>query len=581
MSRVSVWFIHSLIICSFYACTLSSAGSLQKNDPAGSANIRLNQLGFYPQGPKIAIVLDSLGGAFYLKSSESQEVKFEGTLGEEKYWEFSGENVRQADFSTFKEPGAYYLETASGEKSYPFSISPDLNLELHKASLKSYYFQRASLALDKTYAGDWERDAGHIDEQIKVHASAASSARPEGSIISAPKGWYDAGDYGKYTANAAYTSWIMFHLYEQFPAQLSQWEYAIPESGNKSPDLLDEALWSLEWLLKMQDPSNGMVYHKLTGLKHPPKVMPHEDQAERFVIGKSTGSNFAYAAFMAQAGRILAGIDRHKDLSQSCIEAARKAWQWGLEHPKVFFQNSPDVHTGQYKDGNAEDERLWAAVELFISTGDKSYLDYLQGYAKFWNKAPGWNSTGVLAWMSINLHRDKFPERVAKTAKERTQNLAEAYAKVVDQHPYHILLGRDKYDIIWGSNGIAASAGMCMIHAYLQEKDKRYLDAATEIMDYLAGRNATGYCFITGFGSKSPKDIHHRPSAADGVEEPIPGFLVGGPQGEKNYDGCNYPSEYPAAFYTDHWCSYSTNEVCLNWNAPLVYLSAGLEILYQ
>jgi len=109
--------------------------------------------------------------------------------------------------------------------------------------------------------------------------------------------------------------------------------------------------------------------------------------------------------------------------------------------------------------------------------------------------------------------------------------------------------------------------------------DAGYLPSVQGDVDYILGRNATGYCFVTGFGHVTPMNIHHRPSGADGVAEPVPGFLVGGPNTSVLND-C-FPkvrrSEFPAASYTDSECSYSTNEICINWNAPLVFVLGAMD----
>ena len=128
----------------------------------------------------------------------------------------------------------------------------------------------------------------------------------------------------------------------------------------------------------------------------------------------------------------------------------------------------------------------------------------------------------------------------------------------------------------WGSNSAVANQSMILIQAYQLTNNTDYLNAAQANLDYLFGRNATDYSFVTGFGSLTPMDIHHRPSRADGIAEPVPGFLAGGPHSGQNDNCSGYPSTLPALSYLDHWCSYSTNEVTINWNAPLVYVLAAL-----
>ena len=134
-------------------------------------------------------------------------------------------------------------------------------------------------------------------------------------------------------------------------------------------------------------------------------------------------------------------------------------------------------------------------------------------------------------------------------------------------------------EFAWGSNSDVGNDGMLKIIAYDLTADQRYLKAAQNDLDYLLGRNTTGYCFVTGFGSQSPLKPHNRIMAADGIEAPIPGYIAGGPNTIVPND-CEPEivdrSTFPAASYADVQCSYSTNETAINWNAPLVFLSSGL-----
>ena len=137
-----------------------------------------------------------------------------------------------------------------------------------------------------------------------------------------------------------------------------------------------------------------------------------------------------------------------------------------------------------------------------------------------------------------------------------------------------------KKDFIWGSNSVAANQGILLINAYLLTKDKKYVDGALSNLDYILGRNATGYCFLTVIGTKSTMHPHHRPSVADGIDEPVPGLMAGGPNPGRQ-DGCKYDFLEPVTAYSDSDCSYASNEIAINWNAPLVFVSNVIEALQK
>jgi hypothetical protein len=164
--------------------------------------------------------------------------------------------------------------------------------------------------------------------------------------------------------------------------------------------------------------------------------------------------------------------------------------------------------------------------------------------------------------------------------------LANRYAQRYLSNPYRTSMVKKEFN--WGSNSVAANQGMVLLIGFMATGKKLYKDAALGTLDYLLGKNPNTYCFVTGFGDKQVMNIHHRPSVADGIEEPVPGFLCGGPNAQQNefpscedYGGC---PEYPfpkgtkvAMSYADQIESYASNEIAINWNAPLAFLSGGCE----
>jgi hypothetical protein len=237
-------------------------------------HIKLNQVGFLPGSEKLAVVPGVEATGFTIVTAGTSEVVFEGTLTATAEWAPALELVKLADFTSLTAPGNYELNVAGVEQSASFTIGAAAYDALNSAALKSFYFNRASTALVETHAGIYQRASGHADNEVFIHASAATDARPEDTIVSSPKGWYDAGDYNKYIVNSGITTYTLLAAFQRFPDYFTSQNLNIPESGDEVPDLLNEIMWNLEWMLSMQDPNDGGVYHKLTSKGFSGFVMP-------------------------------------------------------------------------------------------------------------------------------------------------------------------------------------------------------------------------------------------------------------------------------------------------------------------
>jgi endoglucanase len=343
----------------------------------------------------------------------------------------------------------------------------------------------------------------------------------------------------------------------------------------------------------MQDPNDGGVYHKLTTLQFSGQVMPSSDKATRYVFKKGTAAALDFAAVTAQASRVLRKFELQlPGLADSCLKASRKAWTWARQNPDQSFVNPPDVNTGQYGDSKFTDEFYWAGTELYLAAREDSFYTIAKDvYGKSAFDLPGWPEVAMLGNYSLLQHRDQL-SGVVKIDSIITSidTLANRYAKRYQTNPYRVSMVKNEF--YWGSNSVAANQGMVLLIASMATGKTLYKDAAIGMLDYLLGKNPTGYCFVTGSGNKQVMNIHHRPSSADGIPEPVPGFLCGGPNAQQNefpscadYDEC---PEYPfpkgtkvAMSYTDQKESYASNEIAINWNAPLVFLSGGCEALQK
>jgi endoglucanase len=551
------------------------------------ASIRVNQIGFYPEGKKIAIIPADQSNLFHVKEVSTGKVVFKGKSGEPVINPYSGKITRIADFSNFKKAGKYYIEVNAESKSPVFEIKEHVHKAVALASLKGFYYQRVSIDLPEKFAGKWARPAGHPDDHILIHASASSAKRPENAVISLPRGWYDAGDYNKYIVNSGITMGTLLSLYEDFPSYFEDFNTNIPESTNAVPDLLDEVIWNLRWMLTMQDPEDGGVYHKLTNPRFDGMIMPDAAKNPRYVVQKGTAATLDFVAVMAQSARIFKNFNAQlPGLADSCSVAAVKGWEWSKKNPSVLYEQNelnkkfnPDIVTGAYGDRNVSDEWIWAASEMYAMTKKPEYIHDISLEMDKPMPLPTWSQVKALGYYTLLRFADdlKMESKISADLKKTVLSFSEDLLKGYEKQPYHTVMGKSEKDFSWGSSSVAANQGVALLYAYKITKDRKYVNAALENLDYLLGRNATGYSFLTGFGSKQVMHPHHRPSIADGIVEPVPGLLSGGPNPGQQDKCTTYTSKYADESFTDDDCSYASNEIAINWNAPMVYLSAAIE----
>lgn len=539
--------------------------------------IRLNQVGYFPNEEKV-VVIEGINpaGKIQVKNLQGKTVlKPRNIRQAQSPW---GDKTRYVvDISDLKKEGDYEVCVA-GAKA-PLRIARHALHDISVASLKLFYLIRSGVPIESQYAGPYARPLGHADTQVLVHPSAASESRPEGTVISSPLGWYDAGDYNKYVVNSAFSIGLMLGVYEENKAYFDRLQTNIPESKNQTADFLDEMMFNMLWLLTMQDPDDGGVYHKLTTPNFEGFVMPKDCHQPRYVVAKSVTATLDFAAVMAQMARLMKGNADYPDFSAKASEAAERAYLWALVHPDAFYrqgdmnkQFQPAVNTGEYGDGNATDERFWAATELYKLTGKTVYKQDALRLMPSDFLVPSWGNVsglGMLSWLSAG------DAAQADKVRQALQACCDAYVKDTDQSCFQAPYGNHAHDFGWGHlSERCCGMGIALLFADQYVAKGKYRRYALENIDCLLGRNALGYCYVTGFGQKSPMHPHHRPSAADGIDAPFPGMLVGGPNPGQQDKGSNlvYPSSLPDESYVDHADSYASNEIAINWNAALVGL---------
>lgn len=554
----------AFILAAGVFCGSVSAGGTQEPQEMGNSLISINQLGFYPQSPKYVIIENSVAYEFSVKNASDNKVVFQGELEDVGDYDGSRRNLKLGDFSEFQESGEYYIEIPKGGVTASFSIDQAMYNQPMKDSLKTFYFQRASMPIDKAFGGEWARSAGHPDDNCRFHESTGL----EGTH-SSPGGWYDAGDYGKYVVNGGISVSTLMLLHEALPQAFGD-DLNIPESGNGHSDLLDEVKYELDWIKTMQDQDGG-AFFKVAGMQWPGFVSPANERMQRYIIGKSTTSTLNLAASLAQAARVYRDID--SSYAGECLEQAEKAWDWAVANPSV---KEVEVNgSGSYGDRNYQDEFLWAAAELYISSGKDSYKTYLMDSSLIQNpriSAPAsWADLRNHAYFSLATRENGLDPSIIEAIRNEIISYADKTLEYMEGNPYRIPLRTE--DFIWGSNGVICNYGINLAYAYMLTEDSKYLQGTLSIVNYVFGQNALGFSFVSGYGSRSMKNPHNRIISSNFSSNIIPGFIAGGPNQHKN-DNLNYGTTIPEKTYLDIQDSYASNETAINWNAPLTFLLA-------
>jgi len=525
--------------------------------------VYVNQVGYLATAHKTATIS---GDRSWKLVDDSDKVILEGVVETLSKDANSGEEVALIDFSVVTNPGKYHFETASG-KSYNFTISDEAFDKVFFDSMKMFYFQRCGIELTEKYAGKFTHKA--------CHTAPVSILRNEAVKFECNGGWHDAGDYGRYSTAGAVALGHLLYAYEINPSAFDV-ELNIPETGNGVPDILNECRYELEWLLKMQA-ADGSVYHKCTSIKHTGFVMPEDDDLPFIVTPVSSMAVGDFVGVTALASRIYAKYDI--SFSDKLKEAAVKSYKWLLDNPGFLFENPAECTTGGYDDMSDADERLWALAEYVRLTGDKAEAGKFGRMLELQisTTALGWGDVGGFAALAVLTAKPGlFDETVVETFKGRWLDTADNLIKIAKENSFELAMR--PYHFGWGSNMIVLTNACKLAYAYVLTNDEKYKYYAQTQIDYILGRNAVNTSYVTRNGEGAYSHPHNRPSESDGIEEAIPGQVSGGPNGHPcDEAACRLlkPGTAPMKCYVDDWGSYSTNEITIYWNSPLV-MTLGL-----
>lgn len=521
-----------------------------------TSNFRHNALGFLPTAEKQMTINLPDAEEFRVRRADNDKVVYEGTLGEVLTQKDVDESVRIADFSELTREGKYYLEIPGVGRSRDFTIGQQAYNDAYATAMRAFYLWRCGTAIDHTYKGiRYQQEICHQGDGHEDHIGI------EGGHHDGTGGWHDAGDYGKYVVNAGITGFTLLWAWEQFAPALQNVTLGLPETAPGYPEFLKEIKWETDWLLKMAYPDgSGKVSHKLTALNFSDfYTMPQEDLQNRYYTDWSSAATADYVALLAQASRAFAPYDAA--YAAKCLEAAKVSYDFLSSYTGQKFLMQPQFTTGAYFTIDPDD-RMWAAAEMWESTGDERYLKDFEKMAeqqKFvvdvnWD----WDNMRNLGMFryAVSERPGKNPEVEAKI-KENIIAAADEIVATADADVYGRPLGGRYY---WGCNGTVARQTVGLQVADILAPNAKYQAAALDAVAHLFGRNHYDRSYVTGIGFNPPLYPHDRRSAADGIQQPWPGYIVGG--------------GHTATDWIDDQDSYSHNEVAINWQAGLVFALA-------
>ncbi|MDO6422134.1 glycoside hydrolase family 9 protein [Saccharophagus degradans] len=542
--------------------------------------IVIDQFGYLPNSSKVAVIRDPQVGFdshlsfnpsanFEVVSADTHEVVFSGTAtpwNSGKTHSGSGDKVWWFDFSALHTAGQYYVrDAASGEKSYPFLIDNNVYKNVLKQAARAFFYQRAGFAKQQPFADEaWADGASHLGPLQDANARLYSAPNNPATERDLQGGWYDAGDYNKYTSWTANYVIGLLHAYSENPAAWGD-DFGIPESNNGVADILDEIKWGLDWLTRMQNADGSVL--SIVGLSH--ASPPSAAKGQSLYGPANTSATLTTAAAFALASKIF-GEHENKNFGQYALNLrtrAESAWQWASNNPNVIFKNNDASHgseglgAGQQEVDEHERhmKKLTAAIYLFALTGNSTYQQYVETHYRTTellkhNFASAFKAE-LIRTLLYYAHLEGTSEQVARTITNtftKAINANNGWRALTNQRdPYRAYLA----DYTWGSSSIKAAKGSMLyeqiIYSLGTQSPQQVSNAALDYIHYLHGVNPLAKVYLSNmenYGAENSVTEFYHTWFSNGSKNwdstktsrygPAPGFVIGGPNPAYNWDAC-------------------------------------------
>lgn len=537
----------------------------------------VDQFGYLPASTKIAVVRDpekgfdaaqsfTPGKTYAVVDAATKERVVTGSAAPwsaGKVDDTSGDRAWWFDFSSLTKAGKYYvLDVENNQRSPVFRVADDVYRAVLRDAVRMLFYQRAGFPKEAKYAGEaWADGPSHVQDQHARSYKTRDDAKSERDLSG---GWYDAGDYNKYTNWTAWYVVSLLRTFEQNPQAFGD-DYGIPESGNGIADVIDETKYGMDWLVRMQDKDGSVL--SIVGLAG--GTPPSSAKGPSLYGTASTSATLSAAAAYAYGSKIFRSLGKPElvKYADDLLARAKKAWAWADQHPKVtFFNNSAKDGTQGVGAGQQEVDdygrlakKLMAAVHLFDATKDKKYRDFFD------------KNAGELKMLKSG-HIDPFehgdqqtllyytrldgatPALVGKIkaafekGMEGTDNLP-AYRNKID--PYRAYI----HYYTWGSNQTKSNQGGMFMdlvgYGLAPQSDADSREAALGFLHYLHGVNPFGLVYLSNMSAagaeRSVSEIYHSWFNADSAKYkrvtantpgPAPGYVTGGPNPSYDWDRC-------------------------------------------
>ena len=573
---------------------------IENNIPANyknvlSGDVQVNQVGYETNSEKTAKLTEGSGVKksdssitsvrCYIVNEADNKVVYSGVSSARKYDLITEKHVSTFDFSSVKQTGKYKVVTPNGY-SYSFEIKSNPYKSVQDALITALYYNRCGDSLSKDVVDEkFTHDVCH-DGDVPVYIlnkldtdknSATYGKYIQSSVAKASDfsgGLHDAGDYGRYTTPANQVVSDLLMTYELYGKNAD-----CTKINGSSSDLLEEAKHEMQWLLKMQNQESGGVYWRIATKE----FVAYGNRADQDTYFDKTGLYVSHETLKATAGFVGAAAmsarvykDIDNDFSAKCLKAAEYGYKYvkaNMENPdahKSFANESeyPSINAGAYGDNpKAWGDIWWAACELYRTTGNNSYNEDVKNLFDRRSKgeitfslcsinAYSTGGSGSFAYVMADNADNDLKNSIISTLKAT----ADGYLKISENDKYNILFEKTT-DYQWGSNQDLCVRIKVMALVDYINKTSNYENAIRNCVCYILGRNAVNKSYITGYGSDTPLDICHAPSAYLRVKynlyTPAPGFMVGGAY----QNGSNYE---------DNHDNYACNEVCVYWNSSAI-----------